>query len=278
MGISLKTLLILCFSASSLFGEATLNYPVGSKANVATEVLTDLEMKVGDKDILHAKGSEVVKMSLEVVSDPADTTKKPFTISYTLLDYVSILEQGDTRARFSIDDPKTDFLYGELRSLRNKPTLLVFNNEEKGFEPLEEHDIYAEMLKSKKVADLLLNRLREVFFLHGKELEIGKTYENTLLFGQMGDQKGKLSFKITSITAHDVDADIQFILPRQRVQDPIIRVASGMATGKGTFSRSNALNFSIEMTGHFGSSMQLPSKEAESQDYDLTVKIYGTPV
>lgn len=278
MGINLKTLLVLSCFVSSAYGESIrLTYPDGAKALITTEIATEVEIKIGNDEPLHAKGLETTKAEVRIVSLEKEAKAFPLNISYTLKDYVSELEQEGSKSKYSIDTPKMDFLYSEMQALKNNPVALVLNGQEFGFIPKNEHNIYAEIIKSKKVAGLLLNRLREPFFLFGRTLTVGKVIEIPIEIDEIKERKGKLSYKVTAITADKIQADITLSLPRQRMQDTILIVSSGNANGKGEFSRKNPLDFSIVMEGHFGSSMKMENGEVESQEYDLKLRITGAP-
>lgn len=277
MGTGLKTLFILLFIASShLTGEEVkLLYKSHDKAIIKTEVETAIEMKIGSGTPLLANGIEKVEAEVEVISDKPFVDSLPLSLSYTLLDYQAELKQGDNAAKFNINDPGTDFLYGEMRMLQKKPALLELSSSQSGFVPKEALDPLAEALKSPKVTFLLLNRLREAFFLVGEDLKVGKVIEVALPFGEKTLQSGKMKFTITKITDTEVEADILFTVPRQRSQEDVILVSSGEANGKAFFTRQNALNFRIELEGQFGSSMKANEDEAQSQKIDIKMKVHG---
>lgn len=276
MVTSSKILFLLLFSANLAFcQEVRLLYKVGEVADISVEVQTDLEIKVGDKDEMSARGIETTEAQVKVVADTPVVDRLPLTLAYKLKNYRTELEQGGEITVFDIDTPTTDYLYAELKQLKGKEALIVLNDPRKGFEPKETHHPIAEILSAKKVSYLILSRLREVFSLAGQPLFQGKTIDIPLVFGQEAVQEGFLSYKITRITDDRIETDVTFTLPRQRKDVGAILVSSGNMTGKGVFNRKNALNFSLYLKGQFGSSVKAEDKSAQSQTIEVTLKIHG---
>lgn len=277
MAISSKILSILFFTASIAFcEEARLHYKTNEVADIAIEVRTDFLMKIGDKDEMQAKGVEKIETEVKVLGNKPTVDSLPLHLAYKLKSYKTELSQGEDKTVFDINTASTDFLYAEIKQLKDKEAIIVLNSPEVGFEPKEAHDPLAEILRSKKVSYLLLNRLREPFFLVGQSLAKGKTIEVPVQFGEKVTQDATLKYIITHVSDNEVKADIFFSLPRQRKEGEAILVSSGELKGYGIFQRQNALNFHIELKGQFGSALKPEDNTAQSQTMNIHLKAHGS--
>lgn len=276
MATSLKIIYILFFTASLAFGqEVRLNYKTGEVADIVTEVFTDFNMKLGDKDEMRVHGLEKSVSEVQVIGKEPFVDHLPLTLAYKLKSYKVELAQGDTKTVFDIETPNTDFLYAELKQLKDKEVFIVLNQPEIGFLPRESQDPLAEILRSKKVSYLILNHLREPFFLAGQLLTKGQTVEVPIQFGEKVLQEGALFYKITAIDEEKVQADITFTLPRQRKEREAILISSGQLKGEGTFQRKNGLNFTLSLKGQFHSALKAEDKTTQTQTIEVVFKSYG---
>lgn len=277
MGINLKTLFILSFCASGLFAEdAYLVWERGSKALVTTEVTTDIDLKLADRPLEEAKGTEKITVNLEIAGDEPQVKALPLTLSYTLDDYQATLGSKAGTVRLGLGEKGTDFFYGELKSLKGKPVVLTMSDKAEGFKGATPNSPFAEVLDGKRARNLLLNRLREIFFLVGEPLKVGAVIEGEVTTGDKLNRKGKLVFKITELTDSDVKADLTYTVPRQEGELGDIEGTIGSAKGEARFSRKNPLDFSITMTGDFESTQK--AKEGVSQQkFTLDMKMNGSP-
>ena len=276
MGTSLKNLIILLSCVSTLSAEEIrLSWTKGAKAKVETEVLTDLEMQVGENPAENAKGTEKIFTAIEIAGNEAEVSELPISILYTLSDYQATLELKEAAVQLGLGEPGTDFFYGELKTLKEKPVLLIMKEKDKGFNPATPNSPYTEIFETKRAQNLLLNRLHEIFFLAGEDLKVGKTIEGEVDLGENFKDKAKLSFKVKEITPDQVKAVIFYVIPRQKGALGDINPTSGSARGKAVFSRKNPLDFELDMSGKFSSSKKIEEGKTQKQSYTLNMKVHG---
>jgi hypothetical protein len=271
MAINLKILFILLCSVSVLFTEeASLQFKTGAPAFLKIVNKVASKQKINGEEITTRSKEEIIA-ALTVVNEKPVAAVLPLLLTYELQDYSQEIEVNGKKFHRAMAEPSTHIMFAGLKELQGKKVLLSLSDLERGFDVISE-GASREILEinDSRIKTLLLSHLRNPFFLVDHALSKGSKIETPIETSKELPIKGVLRYVITEVSDAFIKADISYEVDRQRVQGDIglknetvkgTLVTSGKLTGKGVWSRLNALNFKLELNGAYSSAFKIEGLE-----------------